>query len=52
MLINAFSLAAARKFKRSWADQATVVKDSSGISRVQVQFQKPLKETARREVAA
>jgi hypothetical protein len=49
---NALSLATARKFKRSWADQATVVKDSRGNFLVQVQFNKPLEETTRREVAA
>ena len=49
---NAFSLSAAREDKRHSADQATTVKNSRGISYVQVQLSKRLKETTRRAVAA
>ena len=39
---NAFSLAAARKANRTRAYQASVVKDSGGVSRVRVQSGKPI----------
>jgi len=49
---NAFSLAVAHKANRTRSDRATVVKDSKGVSRVQVHSGKPLKKTARRAVAS
>ena len=49
---NAFSLASARKYNVNPAYQATVVKDSRGISRVRVQLGKPLKETTCGAVSA
>ena len=45
---NALSLAVAREFKRDSADQVTVVKNSRGISYVQIELKKPLKEVTRR----